>query len=404
MKFKKNLYLAYLLVFNIVFGSTLLLTFFPIYLAENGISLVSIGIIYGISAFLAAILRFPIGYALDKYGKKSLLITGSLIYPLFAIGILIAKTAIEFTLLKIFLEIFGAIFWTSFSAYLYSVISKGKEGQGLAGSNALVMIAAGTAPLLAGFLIDSYGFDIVFYLGALVSFIGVLVGFFVKEIKNKINFRLKKSIVKEYKDLFKNKRVKLSLMIGAIVSIYGTIWYTYLPIYLEGQGFSLSFIGFLASFNLLLCALAQPLEGKLIDKFPINYIIIPGFFIMGFFGYVFVNTLNKIYLVASRAILGVGADLAWNPMAADMARFADHTNRGAINALIQFVTTSSAAISIMVAGYIADSFGIRNMLLASVTISAIFGILAALHEKPEIIKLENSLKTTIRNMKKIVLR
>jgi len=371
--FNKGLLPLYVVSFIVSFGLTLALSFLPIYLSQIGISLVEIGVVFALASIIAGIVRFPIGALVESKGRKPLILFGAIGYPIFAIGLIMAKTTGDFILVKIFLEIFAAIFWTALLAYMYDVIRTKRAGRQIAIRNISGGIGVMLAPVTAGFIIVKYGFPTLFVISGAVSFIALLVAlFFIKETSTGSSSYTFSSMKEEYSHILHIKKYRYYLWIGLLHNIIWVVWYVYMPIYLKDIGMSTEVIGLLLSFNMMIFIATSYPIGRMIDKFPTKYLIIPGFFLAWAAGYWFLATRDYIQLAVSRSLIGVGMVATWEPMIARISSLTPKREHGFSVALFRALNSLLIGSTTIGAGWLASLYGI-SFVLKAVSILA-FGI------------------------------
>ncbi len=376
MKLTRDHIITYALMFTAMFGIKLTTSLFSIYLDEIGISLANIGIIYAIGGLVGGLVHFPIGELVDTYGRKILLIIGTAGYPIFAIGVAIARSAPQFAALDVMVEFFGTVFWVAIMANLFDVVRKGKEGREISYSNIMIYSAAASAPFIAGFISQLFGFVNLFYISAIIGVSAIPLAFLMREqIPKKKKFKLV-NLKKKLVDVFRLYEFKLFAIIDISLNFIWTIWVIYMPIYLENQGFSNSLIGTIVSVNYIAIALLQIPLGKLIDKNQRNasYILIPGFFIMWIAGYAVIAAKKFITIIIYRVCLEIGSELAYDPIHANISHVAPKRMHGGAYSLLTTGTSLAYAFASVVGGFIADKFGIPFVLKMVSILSLIVGV------------------------------
>jgi MFS family permease len=377
---KRRMLLSSIAGFNTAFSFMLVSSFLPIYLANLEISLMNIGFIFAFGAMIAGVLRFPIGTITDKVGRRPLMLIGAIGYPIFAIGTLLSRNTAHFVSIKLLIELFGALFWTAFWAYIYDILRKGHEGRQLAYTKILAIGVSGAlAPFIGGFIIAYYGFTSLFYLAAAVGvvnifFIATLIRDYLPPIKESAK-HLEKDIVKEYRDIINIKKFRIYLAIGVLHNIIWATWYVYMPIYLSDMGISIQQIGIMISLLYISYIITTYPLGKLIDKFPSKYLIIPGFFLMWFGGYMFFMFKDFARLTLSRMAIAVGFDATWEPMIARLSHITSEREHGGTVGLFRAGNAIAIGLSTVVVGYFAGIYGIKAVLWGVSTFSLIIGII-----------------------------
>ena len=374
----RNLIIRAICGLNIVLSFALVANFLPIYLDSMGISLVNIGLVFAFGAMIAGIIRFPIGTMADRVGRRPLMLIGAIGYPLFALGVIFSSTTAHFIGMKLVVEVFGALFWIAFWAYIYDTIKSGKEGKEMAHANMIIGIGNVIAPFIGGLIIAYYGFTHLFYLAAFIGVLNIVfISFVVKDYGKKSHEtleQLEKDVAYEYKHLINMHKFRTLATIGVLHNIAWCIWYVYMPIYLRSIGISIQSIGVLLSITYLVSMLTQYPIGKAIDKFPSKYIIIPGFFLVWASGYAFLLFKDFVGFTITRATMGIGFNMEWNPLIARISHLTPRKEHGGTTGLFRAANAITVGLVTIFAGYLADIYTIKVVLWGAST----FALLVAL--------------------------
>ncbi|MEM2873980.1 MAG: MFS transporter [Candidatus Nanoarchaeia archaeon] len=351
------------ILFLALLGSGLTTALLSVYLAEKGISLANIGLIFAIGAIIAGLLRVPIGVITDQLGRKKFMLFGAFGYPIFAIGLIYANTVSHYIVLDIVLELFGAIFWTAYSAYFFNILTKGKEGLELGGRNITLYVTSAIAPFLAGIIATNFGFANLFIAGAAISASAIIVALTAKD-HDYDNFLLYAKIKQEYENILKIKGLGWIAAMIFLVDFIFVFWAVFMPIYLQESGISLEAIGTILSINIFIGALLQIPLGKAIDKLPVKTIVIPGFLLFWFGGTMFFIFKNYFSYLINRVIIGIGSDMAYWPAVGMLAKLTPKAEQGGAIALIFGLSTAIKGIGSIIGGSLTQIYGIPIVLIA----------------------------------------
>ncbi|MFH0868917.1 MAG: MFS transporter [archaeon] len=344
-------------------GYSLTTALLSVYLSGRGISLANIGVIFSVGIIIAGLFRVPIGILVDCMGRKKFMILGSIGYPLFAVGLIFANKVPHFTFLNIFVELFGAVFWTAFSAHFFDIMSSGKEGAALGVRNLVVYSASIAAPLLAGVIATNFGFTSVFAIGAAISASAILIALGVKDHNHKKQLCYN-VMHTEYSEIFKIKGLPLIAAIIFVGDFIFVFWSIFMPIWLLQAGVSLEAIGFILTTNLIVGALLQIPLGKAIDKLPVRYILIPGFLLFWLGGILFFAFRNYTSYIFGRILVGSGSDASYWPAVGMLAKLTPRVNNGGVVALIFGLSVALKGAGVLIGGVLTERFGIQNVLVA----------------------------------------
>ncbi len=371
MRIDRKLILVCIVGFNVGLSVVLATSFLSVYLYTIGVSLEHIGFIYAIGIILAGFLRFPLGRFIDKYGSKQLMIFGAIGYPLFTIGILVARGTYAFTALNIVLELFGAIFWTAFWVYLYDLLVKGKEGMEIAFTGVFNRIPYLVGPVIAGAVIALFGFKNLFYLATIVGIISLILIAVAKE-HPKYRPASFKELEHEYSILLHIKRIRSLIIISAFHEAVYIVWSIFTPIYLISLGFSIFLIGIFMAVNTLILILIQMPLGKMIDTIHSKYLIIPGFLISWLAGYLFLMTNSYVKLLLTYSMVQIGLMFNWDPLLARLAEATSQRKHARTIAIFRGTAATISGLTALAAGASASSYGIKTVLfvISSVALAA----------------------------------
>jgi len=360
---RDDLLKANTVLFLTTLGYGITTALFSVYLANRGISLAGIGLVFAVGAIIAGLLRVPIGIIVDCFGRKKFLVLGAIGYPLFAIGLIYANSIGHFVALNLFVQFFGAIFWTAFSAHFFDIMAKGKEGTDIAGRNVISYSASAIAPVLAGILATKLGFGNLFVVGAAIAASAIFISLTVKDFNHRQQLCYT-AVRQEYNCIFKIKGLALIAALIFSVDFTYAFWGIFMPVWLLQQGISLEAIGIILSATLIAGALIQIPLGKAIDKLPVKSILVPGFFLFWLGGMIFFSLKNYFSYLVGRVVLGMGSDVSYWPGVGMLAKLTPKTEHGGAVALIFGLSTALSGVGALIGGILTVKFGIPKVLWA----------------------------------------
>ena len=211
-------------------------------------------------------------------------------------------------LLCFVLSFFGSLMITSFGI-LVKDFSKNRnlaKNEGILYS--LRNVAWVVGPLIAGFLLSSYGFKLVFFISALIFALGFLVvrssRLRNKDIKKKVD----KNLIRNFFDFFKNKNRVFAYLLSGGVSVWWSLIYVFIPVYIVERGLADLVVGY------FLFAVALPLVftefyfSKLASKKGFRKLFKRGYLIVVFASLIcfFVSNIYLMLLVLVLGSFGMG--------------------------------------------------------------------------------------------------
>ncbi len=169
----------------------MLLPTLPVFAADKGGSDAQIGMIIGFFTYSAVLLRPFVGMWSERFGKKTLLLAGVVICLIGTASYYAAVTITFMLMLRILHGIGFGIATTLYGTVVSDIIpaSRRGEGMGFFGTGNAVAISLG--PFLGVWLMEQYGFDVLFIVGACILLVAVLSTSFVKGDTKEERLRIK---------------------------------------------------------------------------------------------------------------------------------------------------------------------------------------------------------------------
>ncbi len=158
------------------FTRACVLTFLPLYASYTiDMSGSEIGVIISAGVLLTSFMQVPCGRLADMINRKTLIITGNILYSLAILFFPFTYSFTQVLILNLILGILGAVSIPAASAI---VVDEGKHygmGSTMAVFNVAMSLGLGTGPLLAGLIHDFAGLDAVFFVAAVFGILGTLM-------------------------------------------------------------------------------------------------------------------------------------------------------------------------------------------------------------------------------------
>lgn len=293
--------------FLVAIALALVDTIWAVYMDSFVHSEAIVGFISAALTLIAIVSCFVLVPIIEKYKKSSLffwsLILFGITYLLFAIN---TKFYI-FVILAFFLTIFYILRMNS-----YGIIVKDKSTKTQLSKNegliyTFMNLAWVIGPLIAGYLANAYGINLIFLVSAIFVFLSALA-FKVSKINDvNIKKKLDKNIFKNTKEFFKNKNRVLSYFISGAVNCWWVLIYLFMPMHIIRTGLNNLWIGY------FLFAVAVPLVlfeykfSKLAGKKGFRKIFKTGFGILVLISLLcfFITNIYLVLLLLALASIGM---------------------------------------------------------------------------------------------------
>jgi FSR family fosmidomycin resistance protein-like MFS transporter len=351
----------------------------PVFVEKFSLTLTQVGLITGISRFLAFIVQPPVGYIADHYRTRAFVLGG----PLLAIAFIpLVGLAPSFIVLIILISLgsIGSSMFHPASAGMVSAYAGRNFGFSMSIFNAGGTIAFGLGPLFITYFVGSYGlraspFTTILGLAIMVLLFRIVPLPKGEGLKNLGFF----SSIKEVLGAVW-KSIALIWVVMVLRSFVGQSFLTFIPVLLGKEGYSLVSIGAIVSLFTIAGAISGLLAGRLSDRFGYK----PIFFATH--GLATPSLYLLVFLTGKWVYLGVFLAgffvLATMPLGVAMAQELAPRGRSMVSSLMMGFAFGAGGMMTALTGKLADLFSIRPV-LASLAIIPLLttGLIALIHER-----------------------
>ena len=278
----------------------LILPVMPLYVAAMGGTSFQIGLIIGLFAFVAMILRPPAGWIIDTRGSRLVLLGGMLVFLLASLGYTVANSVAAVLMLRLFHGMGMGLFSTAATVVVAEVAPPARRGEamgwfGIANSVGLIVgPAAGMAS--SGWL----GYPMLFLMAAGVAALGLLCILILPEVGRAL---AKSARLPRPQDFYSRPALLPSAILLFLYLPYG-VMVAFIPIIATSRGLENPGT-FYTAFALAMLAIRAK-AGKISDRRGRAAVVIPGLLITGVAFAVLGLTSGRIWVLVGAAICGLG--------------------------------------------------------------------------------------------------
>lgn len=278
-------------------------TVWVLYMKNFGISDPSIGFISSSLVIVSIITAFFSTLILEKLNEYKILITSLLVTIISFVLIANFINLYLFLFLTIILAICAVLRLDSFDI-LFRDKSKSQElneNEGL--MYALINVGWLVGPLIAGFVLLTYGINIVFLSSAIFIGIGTII-----LLKLKIILPIKKrdkidsSFFLNFKDYIKNKQLRISYIISAGIQIWWALIYIYMPLFIINNGVDKSSVGIFLASVVMPLIISEYGVSKLSQIYGFKKYLVSGFLLLSIFAFC-AFLINNLHLTLFLLVL-----------------------------------------------------------------------------------------------------
>lgn len=357
----RNFVLMVILNTFIFFGFQMLMPTLPPYIKQMGVTDSTIGLVTGIFTISTLIVRPFSGLALDRIGRKPVLIAGLIVF-IAMVSSYSFLPSIGLILLFRFIHGFG---WGASTTAASTIVAecppreRFAEGMGFYGLSSSLAMAL--APAIGLAFVGLFNFRSLTFLSATLVGIGLLLTFLLKYKDTKCE-----AVKGERHKFYERSAITPALLMFFVTIPYGSVT-SFIALYAMQRG--IVNIGVFFTVYAATMLISRPFFGKLIDKFGFDFTIIPGLTLI-------IATMLTLSQAASLPIFLIAAFMyglgfsAVHPSLQTMAvRDAPRSRLGAANATFFTGFDGGIGLGAILFGRVATAVGYSSMyMFASIPI------------------------------------
>ena len=302
-------------------GFQMLLPTLPVYAKQLGGGDTSAGLVIGVFTLSAVLIRPFVGNALDRYGRRALLLIGILSFA----GCVLFYTWAASLAALLFIRFIHGFSWgmtsTSTNTVATDVIPKSRISEGMGYYGLANTFSMALAPALGLWVLNHYGFSNMFITSVTFCIAALILAL-------PIRYQTAGEEKRQFAILEKTA-LRATVVIFLTAMTYGAV-VSFIALYAAERG--IENIGSFFSVYAVFLAIIRPLAGKLSDKLGFDYVIIPGLiFIFLAMLCLFWAKQIEVFLLAA-AIYGVGFGMVSPSLQALSVIDTESSRRGMANA------------------------------------------------------------------------
>jgi MFS family permease len=344
-------------------GSFLLYPFYALYITQHfGVGMTEVGILFSVHSAGNIVGGMMGGALADKYGRRSMVITGLVVSGAGSIAMGLVNHLSLFYIISGTLGLVGNIGGPARQAMVADLLPKEKQAEGFGILRIAFNISATIGPLLGGFL-ATRSFMVLFIADALSSIITATIVFLVipetkpQKKDNKPEESVMKTII-GYKEVLKDLVFVLFLVVCAITVLVYMQMNSTLSVFLWNvHGFSAQNFGYLLSMNAVMVVIFQFWIARKVSKYSPMKMMAFGtlFYMIGFGMYGFISATYLFFI--AMIIITIGEMIVTPVSQAAAASFAPEDKRGRYMAVFSFQWAIPNLFGILAAGLVMEHLG-----------------------------------------------
>jgi DHA1 family multidrug resistance protein-like MFS transporter len=349
--------------FFIFLGMSLISPILPLYARSFNVSftLVSLAIsMYAFGRFLADV---PVGLVADRFGRKPLMMVGTLLLAVTSFMNALATNFWEFLFYRLVQGVGSSMWMTSRTTLLADILKPEERGRIMSYFQAFMLLGASAGPTIGGYMAANWGIKSPFYFYALTGLISMILSLiWIQEPKGIKKHgeggRFSPAVVKK---LLNNRSYSMACLATFTVFFMRTgIRGTMIPLYADDVlGLDEAIIGIVISYATLMNLLMTIPVGYAIDSFGRKPPIIASLVITAISSLVFPFTNDYLQISVASVLLGLGTSGAGQaPLALATDATLDEPH-GISMGIYRLFGDIGFVIGPIILGMIADGYGLR---------------------------------------------
>jgi len=332
---------------------------FPAYVEKLGLTMAQVGLVAGVSRFLAFVVQPSVGYLADRYQTRFFII-GGLLLPIIFIPMSGIAPCFWMLLLFTALGSVGSSMFHPSVAGMVTLYARNHMGVSMSVFNMGGTLAFAVGPLFITWFVASYGLELT----PVTMMLGLVVMLFLyrqipvprEEGLKKLGFigSIRETIGPVWKPIF---LIWLVMVLRALVS---QSFLTFLPVYYARQGYSLISIGTMVALFTVAGAASGLLGGYIGDRIGYKSVFVVNFALMSPVLLLFLNLTGK--WIYPGAFLAGFFLLAALPLGVVMAQELVPNGRAMVSSLMMGFAYGLGGILTPAVGKLADIFSISRVL------------------------------------------
>ena len=350
--------------FFIFLGMSIISPILPLYAKTFDVSFTLVSLAISMYAFGRFLADLPVGVVADRFGRKPLMVVGTLLLTVTAFMNALARNFWEFLFYRLVQGLGSSMWMTSRTTLLADILKPEERGRVMSYFQAFMLLGSSAGPTIGGLVATWWGIRAPFYFYALTGLISsILTLIWIKEPKG---VREKHSQGHSFspqavRRLLSNRSYSMACLATFTVFFMRTgIRGTMIPLYADGVlGLDESSIGTVISFATIINLIMTIPVGYAIDYFGRKPPIIASLVITALSSYVFPQTSNYVQISLAAVLLGIGTSGAGQaPLALATDATIDEPH-GLSMGLYRLFGDIGFVVGPIILGMIADGYGLR---------------------------------------------
>lgn len=350
--------------FFIFIGVSLVSPILPLYAKSFDVSYTLVSLAISAYAFGRFLVDLPVGLFADWFGRKPLMMVGTLILTVTAFLNALARSFWEFLLYRLIQGVGSSMWMTSRTTLLADILRPEERGRIMSYFQAFMLMGASAGPTIGGVAATIWGITAPFYLYALTGLISLLITIawiHEPDVKEKVHFEGIQFSSQTLRSLLSSRSYSMACIATFTVFFMRTgIRGTMIPLYADGVlNLDKVTIGTVISYATVMNLVMTIPMGHAIDYFGRKPIIVINLMITALSSLVFPYTSDYFQISLAMVLLGIGTGGAGQAPLALATDASINEPHGISMGLYRLFGDIGFVVGPIILGFIADRYGLR---------------------------------------------
>jgi len=341
-----------------------ILSALPLYLVSDlHASKMQVGVVVGIYTVASVLVRPFSGFALDRFGRRTIFLLALIIYAALFAGYLVAISIASIIILRFAQGLTWGFTTVSGSTIAVDITPESRRGEGIGYFAMSTTLGMSVGPVIGLFICHQWGYIPMFVSGCFISAASLACAYAIHLRKR---FVVGKHIKLKLNSMFDKNSIRPSLNVVITMTSYGALL-SFIALYGREIGIRNSSLYFLIlSIGV---ASARLTAGKIFDrKGPRGIITICLILLMIGFP-LLAMAENEVLFYISAIIIGFGNGVIFPTFQSMVNNVADSTHRGAANSTLYTAVDLGMGFGMIMAGLIAQHISLSAIFWVSAIVS-----------------------------------
>ena len=386
--------------FFLFVGMSIVSPILPLYAESFNVSYTLVSLAISSYAFGRFAADIPSGWLSDRWGRRPLMIWGTLILTAMAFMNARAATFVEFLAYRTIQGVGSAMWMTSRTTLLADVLRPDERGRVMGYFQTFQLLGSSAGPVIGGYVATLWGLNSTFYFYGLLGLVSLVITYLwihepegVTRRRHEISFDWPTA-----RRLLSNRSYSLACLATFTIFFMRTgIRSTMIPLYADSElGLNETDIGAVIAYSTIMNLILAVPMGHAIDYYGRKPAIVKSLVVTMFAALVFPYTTDYFTLSLAAVLLGIGTSGAGQ---APLAMATDATidePRGISMGMYRLFGDIGFMVGPIILGVIADNMGLRApfyftavLLLVSTVLTQVFAVETYSKRAKDLVKRHN---------------